>query len=83
MGDEAVRLWRRVFNGLAAAVLLASSAACGTSQQAEERYITFCAAQGVDPSSELFADCVESQRVRDALEAQRIRDMRGLRQPDR
>jgi hypothetical protein len=65
------------------AALLSGIAGCGTSQQTEDGYIAFCAAQGLDPGSEMFIDCVQSQRLRNTIETQRIRDMRSLRPSDR
>lgn len=63
--------------------LLLGLAACAHSPESEERYIVYCANQGLEPGGELFFDCVRSLRLRDRMEAQRIRDMRGMRPPDR
>ena len=56
-------------------------AGCAAPRGAEQRYIEFCAAQGLQPESVLWTQCIDAQRERDRLEAERIRSMRGLR-PD-
>lgn len=54
-------------------------AACAGQRGAEQRYIDFCTAQGLQPESVLWTRCIEAQRERDRLETERIRSMRDLR----